>query len=122
MSAQDAAPVALGSGAVLQQRVREILAGRHSPYDVDRYRSAGVFMSRGLAELGVDSLEEALPAYVTMVLIPLTSSIAQGILWGFVLHAACFTLAGRRRELSPMMWLLALVAAGAIALENPAAG
>ena len=81
----------------------------------------GVFMFRGIAGVSTDKLEEALPAYATLVLIPLTSSIAQGILWGFVLHAACFVLAGRGRELSRGMWALAIVAAGALWLGNPAA-
>ena len=49
---------------------------------------------------------------------PLTSSIAQGILGGFVLHTAAFLIAGRRREISPGMYLLSAVAALALALEN----
>jgi AGZA family xanthine/uracil permease-like MFS transporter len=81
----------------------------------------GVFMFRGIRELPTDKLEEALPAYATLVLIPLTSSIAQGILWGFVLHAVAHVLAGRRREIPAAMWALAGVAAGAIWLENPPA-
>lgn len=79
----------------------------------------GVFMFRGITALPTEKLEEALPAYATLLLIPLTSSIAQGILWGFVLHAAAFTLAGRGREVPAGMWALAMVAAGALWLENP---
>lgn len=67
----------------------------------------------------IEKLEEAVPAYATMLLIPLTSSIAQGILWGFVLHVVCFTLAGRAREVPRGMGLLAVVAAGSLWLENP---
>ncbi len=81
----------------------------------------GVFMFKVVVELPPnqgDRLEEALPAYATLVLIPLTSSIAQGILWGFVLHAVSFALAGRRREIGAPMWALSAVAAAALAIEN----
>jgi AGZA family xanthine/uracil permease-like MFS transporter len=76
----------------------------------------GVFMFRGFTV--PEPLEEALPAYATMLLIPLTSSIAQGILWGFVLHAAAFVLAKRWQALSKTMWALAAVAVFALAIEN----
>ncbi|HJZ86278.1 MAG TPA: NCS2 family permease [Polyangia bacterium] len=78
----------------------------------------GVFMFRTVADLPMERLEEALPAYVTLLLIPLTSSIAQGILWGFGLHALAFALAGRARELRAGMWVLAAVAAFALGIEN----
>jgi len=42
-----------------------------------------------------DIRTEALPAFLTIILIPLTFSITQGILWGFVTHIALFLLAGR---------------------------
>jgi len=46
------------------------------------------------------------------VLIPLTLSITQGILWGFLLHALLYTITGRARELSPALWLLSALSAG----------
>jgi len=78
----------------------------------------GVFMFRVAGELPRERIEEALPAYATLLLIPLTLSIAQGILYGFVLHVVCFVLARRARELRPTMWALAAVAAAALAIEN----
>jgi AGZA family xanthine/uracil permease-like MFS transporter len=53
---------------------------------------------------------------VTVVLIPLTLSITQGILWGFLLHALLYTIAGRARELSVTLWLLAILSAGLLLL------
>jgi AGZA family xanthine/uracil permease-like MFS transporter len=44
-----------------------------------------------------------------LVLIPLTFSITQGILWGFVSHVALYALAGRAREVRPLLWGLAAV-------------
>jgi AGZA family xanthine/uracil permease-like MFS transporter len=78
----------------------------------------GCFMFRSVTGLELGKLEDALPAFLTVVLIPLTFSITQGILWGFVAHAALYLLAGRGRELSGMMLGLALVSGGLIALEH----
>lgn len=78
----------------------------------------GSFMFRSVTELELTKIEDALPAFLTVVLIPLTFSITQGILWGFVAHAALYLIAGRGRELSGMMVGLALLSCGLIWLEH----
>src|SRR6188474_2880485 len=60
----------------------------------------GVSMFQSIATIDFTAIEDALPAFVTVVLIPLTLSITQGILWGFLLHALLYTITGRARELS----------------------
>jgi AGZA family xanthine/uracil permease-like MFS transporter len=65
-----------------------------------------------------ERIEEAVPAFFTLLIIPLSSSIAQGILGGFVLHVVCFVLARRFRDISLAMWLLSAVALVALGLEN----
>jgi xanthine/uracil/vitamin C permease (AzgA family) len=52
------------------------------------------------------------------VLIPLTLSITQGILWGFVLHAGLYVMAGRHREVGRTLWILAALTAGLLVLES----
>ena len=54
----------------------------------------------------------------TLVLIPLTFSITQGILWGFILHVLLYTVAGRRREVPATLWVLALISVGLLLLES----
>jgi xanthine/uracil/vitamin C permease (AzgA family) len=44
-------------------------------------------------------------------------SITQGILWGFLLHALLYTLAGRAREVVPALWVLAALSAAFLILE-----
>jgi AGZA family xanthine/uracil permease-like MFS transporter len=70
-------------------------------------------MFRGAARALADAkdLEELLPAFLTLVLIPLTFSITNGLLWGFLAHVVLFVLAGRRREVAPAMYALAGVSA-----------
>jgi AGZA family xanthine/uracil permease-like MFS transporter len=78
----------------------------------------GVSMFQAVTRVSWERLEEAVPAYVAVVLIPLTFSITQGLLWGFVLHAALHALAGRAREVRPMLWGLACLAAALLVLEH----
>jgi adenine/guanine/hypoxanthine permease len=78
----------------------------------------GVAMFQTVAQVEFERLEVGVPAFATLVLIPLTFSITQGILWGFILHAALHALAGRAREVSAMVWALALVSVGLLVLEH----
>jgi AGZA family xanthine/uracil permease-like MFS transporter len=78
----------------------------------------GAFMFRSVAELPLERIEDALPAFLTIILIPLTFSITLGILWGFLSHTGLYVLCGRRKELHPMMYALAAVSAGLLALAH----
>jgi AGZA family xanthine/uracil permease-like MFS transporter len=98
---------------------------------VPGYATAAVLVLVGLAmfqtvsTLDFSTIEDSLPAFVTIVLIPLTLSITQGILWGFLLHAVLYTAAGRRREVGVVLWALAAFAIFLLVLESrssPAVG
>ncbi len=78
----------------------------------------GAAMFQTVAAIDFSRMENALPAFVTLVLIPLTFSITQGILWGFVLHALLYTVMGRAREVRLTLWVLAMLAAGLLVLEH----
>jgi adenine/guanine/hypoxanthine permease len=78
----------------------------------------GLFMFRSVKELALEQLEDALPAFLTVILIPLTFSITQGILWGFIAHVALYLLAGRFREIHPLMYVLGVIAGGLVWLEH----
>jgi xanthine/uracil/vitamin C permease (AzgA family) len=45
--------------------------------------------------------------------------LTQGILWGFIAHVGLYLLAGRRREIAPMMFALAAVSVALLAIESP---
>jgi AGZA family xanthine/uracil permease-like MFS transporter len=78
----------------------------------------GLAMFQTVATLNFQAIEDALPPFVTIVLIPLTLSITQGILWGFVLHAGLYAMAGRHREVGRTLWILAALSAGLLVLES----
>jgi AGZA family xanthine/uracil permease-like MFS transporter len=78
----------------------------------------GLAMFRTVTTIDFASPEDGLPAFVTIVMIPLTLSISSGILWGFLLHALLYVVVGRARELGPALWVLAALSAGLIALGH----
>jgi adenine/guanine/hypoxanthine permease len=78
----------------------------------------GVSMFQSMAKIDFASIEDALPAFVTLVLIPLTLSITQGILWGFLLHALLYAIAGRWREVSVTLWVLSALSAALLLLGH----
>jgi AGZA family xanthine/uracil permease-like MFS transporter len=78
----------------------------------------GVAMFQTVTRLSFDELHLAVPAFATIILIPLTFSITQGILWGLVLHAALHAVSGRARELSGAAWGLAVVSVALLVLEH----
>ena len=78
----------------------------------------GLTMFQTVTTIDFTSLEDGLPAFVTIVLIPLTLSISQGILWGFLLHALLYVVVGRARELTLALWILAGVSGGLLILGH----
>lgn len=78
----------------------------------------GAFMFRSVKEISLEHLEDAIPSFLTIILIPLTFSISQGILWGFISYVALYLIAGRAREIQPMMYALAVIAIGLVFLEH----
>jgi len=69
----------------------------------------GASMFHSITELKSPNLEDRIPPFLTLILIPLTFSITQGILWGFIAHTGLYFMAGRRKELHPLMIFLALL-------------
>ena len=65
----------------------------------------GFFMMGIAREIQWDDYEEAIPAFMTMLLMPFTWSITNGIGAGFVTYAAIKLLRGRGAQLSWMVYL-----------------
>lgn len=78
----------------------------------------GAFMFRAVSALDLERLEDAVPAFLVIVLVPLTFSITKGILWGFLAHVILYALAGRGREVARGTWALAAISAALLVLER----
>lgn len=58
----------------------------------------GIFMAQGLKELDFDDLSEVAPAFITMLMIPLTFSITEGIGLGLLIYSLIMLLNGKGKE------------------------
>lgn len=77
----------------------------------------GVFMCGQLKNIDFEDYEDAIPAFLAIVLIPLTYSITQGIVWSFVCYTLLKVISGKYRELYPMMYVITLLSAIIIFME-----
>jgi AGZA family xanthine/uracil permease-like MFS transporter len=69
----------------------------------------GAFMMAGVREIPWDDLTEAIPAFLTMVMMPLTVSITEGIAFGFIAFAVLKLCTGRHGEAHPLVFVFAAV-------------
>lgn len=67
----------------------------------------GVMMAAQLTDIPWTRMEVAIPAFLTIVVMPFTYSIANGIGVGFITFALMSTFAGKAKQVHWIMWLLA---------------
>jgi AGZA family xanthine/uracil permease-like MFS transporter len=65
----------------------------------------GFFMARVAREIDFSNIHEGLPALMTLITMPLTWSITNGIGAGFVTYSFIKLVTGRAREVHLMLWL-----------------
>lgn len=70
----------------------------------------GVFMMKPVLKINWTKFDDAIPAFLALVLIPFTYSITQGIVWGFLSWTAIKLLLGKRDEVSPMLIVIDIFA------------
>jgi len=66
----------------------------------------GALMIKTVASIKWDDITEAIPAFLTLIGIPLTYSISDGMAFGFISYPIMKLFAGRTREVHPIMWVL----------------
>ena len=69
----------------------------------------GSLMIRSVRDIEWDDFTEALPAFLTLVLMPLTFSITDGIAFGFISYALLKLVTGRGREAHWLIYVFALL-------------
>ncbi|WP_312755896.1 NCS2 family permease [Rummeliibacillus suwonensis] len=69
----------------------------------------GVMMASSLRLIEWDKFEIAVPAFMTMFMMPMGYSIATGIAVGFIFYPVTMLLAGRKKEVHPLMYALFFV-------------
>ncbi len=76
----------------------------------------GVFMMKPITKLDWNQMDEAIPAFVAMILIPLTYSITQGIVWGFLSYTVIKLLIGKGKDIHWMLYIIDAFAILSLAL------
>ncbi len=69
----------------------------------------GVLMVSNLGKIDWQKFEIAVPAFLTMIMMPLTYSIATGIACGFIFYPITMIVAKRHKEIHPIMYGLFFV-------------
>ncbi len=67
----------------------------------------GLFMMEGVGRIDWHDLEEAIPAFLAIILIPLSYSITLGISLAFVAYVVLKVIAGRAGQVKPALWVAA---------------
>ena len=66
----------------------------------------GVMMMSPIREIDWSDYSEAIPAFITATMMPLTSSIAHGILLGIIVYVVINACTKNIKKISPAMWVL----------------
>ena len=69
----------------------------------------GVMMMEPVVRIDWTNFREAIPAFVTLILMPVAYSISDGILIGLITYVVLNAITGKAKEISPMMWVLAVL-------------
>jgi adenine/guanine/hypoxanthine permease len=69
----------------------------------------GVFMMKPILKINWHRLDDAIPSFLAMILIPLTYSIAHGIVWGFISWSIIKISVGKSKTVSPLLVVASLL-------------
>lgn len=69
----------------------------------------GALMISAVTTIDWDDITEGIPAFLTILAMPLTFSIANGLALGFIFYPLLKVLTGRWREASPLVYVLAVL-------------
>ena len=69
----------------------------------------GLLMAEQIKNVTFDDFSESIPAFVCMLMMPLTYSISNGILIGMITYVLMNMICGKFKKLSPAMYILAIL-------------
>lgn len=69
----------------------------------------GLFMLSPIVKIKFDDYTEAIPAFLTIIMMPFTYSIAEGLVFGIVSYVVLKLISGKAKEVSITMYILAIL-------------
>jgi len=78
----------------------------------------GLFMMKEIKRIDFNNMEEALPAFIIVVMIALSYNISTGLAFGFVSFVLIKLVAGKAGQVKPTMWVIALLSLAFVTMDN----
>lgn len=69
----------------------------------------GVLMLRSIKDVDFSDMTNAIPAFCTIVFMPFTYSIANGVAMGLIFHCVLKAITGKTKEIKPLALVVALI-------------
>ncbi|MEN3013827.1 MAG: NCS2 family permease [Endomicrobiia bacterium] len=69
----------------------------------------GLMMLEPVLKINFEDITEVLPAFLTMIIMPFTYSIANGLIFGILSYTLLKIFSGKFKEISPTMWILSSI-------------
>jgi AGZA family xanthine/uracil permease-like MFS transporter len=69
----------------------------------------GSFMLSPILKINFEDYTESIPVFLTVIMMPLAYSIAEGIVFGMLSYVVLKLLTGRTRDVSVVMYILAVL-------------
>lgn len=69
----------------------------------------GLFMLSPIFKINFEDYTEAIPAFLTIIMMPFTYSIAEGLVFGIVSYVVLKLISGKTKDISVTMYILAIL-------------
>ena len=69
----------------------------------------GFLMMESVLKIDLSDITEALPAFLTLIMVPFTFNVANGLVFGILSYVLLKLLTGRYREIGATMWVLSFL-------------
>ena len=77
----------------------------------------GVFMLKPVLKINWEKFDDAIPAFLSLILIPFAYSITQGIIWGFLSWTLIKVVMGKYKEISVALVIIDLLSIALLIFE-----
>jgi AGZA family xanthine/uracil permease-like MFS transporter len=77
----------------------------------------GLFMMSPIKEIDLEDFTESIPAFITIIFMPLTYSISEGIVFGMLSYIILKVLTGKGKDLSIFTYIVGLIFIAKLLLE-----
>ena len=69
----------------------------------------GLMMITPITKINLEDFTEAIPAFFTIIMMPLTYSIAEGIVFGMLSFVLLKLFTGKYKEIKPIMYVISVL-------------